>query len=204
MVIIKIKILTFNVLFKSAVSECEHCQPYIVSTPMEDALKAGGDQQEIDYQSTKNDVNILERVRELEMELAQTKLAHVEAECRNQVMYYAFSHCVVTQTCFFKDLTHQLRATELELNTTKNSWPPWLSKTLTSIKEVANKKDFTNFPYSHSNIANTTPSFISHINSFRRDSVPLKNSEQYDYDVRRESAPIIKDSQSCSSLKTQN
>lgn len=26
-----------------------------------------------------------ERVRELELELAQTKLAHVEAECRNQV-----------------------------------------------------------------------------------------------------------------------
>lgn len=26
-----------------------------------------------------------ERVRELEVELAQTKLAHVEAECRNQV-----------------------------------------------------------------------------------------------------------------------
>lgn len=26
-----------------------------------------------------------ERIRELELELAQTKLAHVEAECRNQV-----------------------------------------------------------------------------------------------------------------------
>lgn len=28
---------------------------------------------------------VQERVRELELELAQTKLAHVEAECRNQV-----------------------------------------------------------------------------------------------------------------------
>lgn len=32
-----------------------------------------------------DDSKALERVRELELELAQTKLAHVEAECRNQV-----------------------------------------------------------------------------------------------------------------------
>lgn len=103
----------------------------------------------------------------------------------------------------WQDLTHQLRATELELNTTKNTWPPWLSKTLSSIKEVANKKEFTNFSYSHSNMPTSAPSFISHINSFRRESAPLKN-ETYDFDVRRDSAPVIKDSQSCSSLKTQN
>ncbi|KAK0089910.1 hypothetical protein PV325_004662 [Microctonus aethiopoides] len=63
-----------------------------------------------------------ERVRELELELAQTKLAHVEAECRNQ------------------DLTHQLHATASELQAAKNSWP-WLSKTLSSIKEATNKRD---------------------------------------------------------------
>ncbi|OXU24097.1 hypothetical protein TSAR_015712 [Trichomalopsis sarcophagae] len=65
-----------------------------------------------------------ERVRELELELAQTKLAHVEAECRNQ------------------DLTHQLHATSAELNAARNSWP-WLSKTLSSIKEAANKREMT-------------------------------------------------------------
>ncbi|XP_011506211.1 PREDICTED: rab GTPase-activating protein 1-like isoform X2 [Ceratosolen solmsi marchali] len=63
-----------------------------------------------------------ERVRELELELAQTKLAHVEAECRNQ------------------DLTHQLHATASELQAARNSWP-WLSKTLSSIKEAANKRE---------------------------------------------------------------
>ncbi|XP_014214371.1 rab GTPase-activating protein 1-like isoform X2 [Copidosoma floridanum] len=63
-----------------------------------------------------------ERVRELELELAQTKLAHVEAECRNQ------------------DLTHQLHAAAVELQTARNTWPPWLSKTLSSIKEAANKR----------------------------------------------------------------
>lgn len=38
---------------------------------------------------------VQERVRELELELAQTKLAHVEAECRNQVhkhIVYNFSY----------------------------------------------------------------------------------------------------------------
>ncbi|KAH0807709.1 hypothetical protein GEV33_015082 [Tenebrio molitor] len=79
------------------------------------------------------DDNGSERVRELELELAQTKLAQVEAECRNQ------------------DLIHRLRTTEIELTTAKNSWPPWLSKTLSSIKEVANKKDFANFTYQSSN-----------------------------------------------------
>ncbi|XP_018572727.1 rab GTPase-activating protein 1-like isoform X2 [Anoplophora glabripennis] len=128
-------------------------------------------------------VNDSERIRELELELAQTKLAHVEAECRNQ------------------NLTHQLRATELELTTAKNNW---LSKTLSSIKEVANKKDFPNFSITQSNIPNTTPSFISHINAVRRDSVPLKHDKFKPNEARRESAPIMKDSQSCSSLKTQN
>ncbi|KAJ9597185.1 hypothetical protein L9F63_026926, partial [Diploptera punctata] len=66
-----------------------------------------------------------ERIRELELELAQTKLAHVEAECRNQ------------------DLVHQLHAAVSELQTARNSWPPWLHKTLSSIKEVANKKELT-------------------------------------------------------------
>ncbi|XP_008551908.1 rab GTPase-activating protein 1-like isoform X1 [Microplitis demolitor] len=66
-----------------------------------------------------------ERVRELELELAQTKLAHVEAECRNQ------------------DLTHQLHAASSELQAARNSWP-WLSKTLSTIKEAANKRDTIN------------------------------------------------------------
>ncbi|CAH1128718.1 unnamed protein product [Ceutorhynchus assimilis] len=123
-----------------------------------------------------------ERIRELELELAQTKLAHVEAECRNQ------------------NLTHQLRSIEQELS--KNSWPPWMSKALSSIKEVANKPNLTS-------AASNQSTFISHINNvYRRDSVPLRNPEKSnilrDDPVRRDSAPVIKDSQSCNSLKTQN
>lgn len=49
-------------------SKCEKCRTYI-SHPLEDPRldRPRGE------------------VRELEVELAQTKLAHVEAECRNQV-----------------------------------------------------------------------------------------------------------------------
>ncbi|XP_050304026.1 rab GTPase-activating protein 1-like isoform X2 [Anthonomus grandis grandis] len=117
-----------------------------------------------------------ERIRELELELAQTKLAHVEAECRNQ------------------NLTHQLRSTEQELNTAKNSWPPWMSKALSSIKEVAQNKPNA-----------TQSTFISHINNvYRRDSAPFRVPPEKETvnDNRRESAPVIKDSHSCNSLKS--
>ncbi|XP_054731895.1 rab GTPase-activating protein 1-like isoform X1 [Anastrepha obliqua] len=58
-----------------------------------------------------------QRIRELELELAQAKLAHVEAECRNQ------------------DLHHQLNAINAEMHSNRNSWQPWLSKTLNSLQE---------------------------------------------------------------------
>lgn len=58
-----------------------------------------------------------DRIRELELELAQTKLAHVEAQCRNQ------------------DLNHQLNTTLTEIQNHRTSWQPWLSKTFTSLQE---------------------------------------------------------------------
>ncbi|XP_020816875.1 rab GTPase-activating protein 1-like [Drosophila serrata] len=59
-----------------------------------------------------------QRIRELELELAQAKLAQVEAECKNQ------------------DLNHQLSNTISELQTNnRNSWQPWLSKTFNSLQE---------------------------------------------------------------------
>lgn len=63
----------------------------------------------------------LERIRELELELAQTKLERVQAECWKQ------------------ELTHQLHATLAELQTAKTSW---IHKTFSTIKDVAvNKKE---------------------------------------------------------------
>lgn len=59
----------------------------------------------------------LQRIRELELELAQAKLAQVEAECKNQ------------------DLNHQLSTTITEMQSNRNSWQPWFSKTLNTLQE---------------------------------------------------------------------
>lgn len=72
----------------------------------------------------------LQRVRELELELAQTKLAHVEAECKNQ------------------DLNHQLNTTltEIQGRNSGSSWQPWLSKTISTLHEkVATRRDVPTF-----------------------------------------------------------
>ncbi|XP_078605656.1 rab GTPase-activating protein 1-like [Branchiostoma floridae x Branchiostoma japonicum] len=71
------------------------------------------------------DVQVVKKqLREMELELAQTKLQLVEAECKNQ------------------DLEHQLNAALSEIQASRNSW---FQKTLTSIKEVT-KKDSTASP----------------------------------------------------------
>ncbi|XP_061389224.1 rab GTPase-activating protein 1-like [Musca vetustissima] len=59
----------------------------------------------------------LQHIRELELELAQAKLAQVEAECKNQ------------------DLNHQLSTTITEMQSNRNSWQPWFSKTLNTLQE---------------------------------------------------------------------
>ncbi|XP_064648840.1 rab GTPase-activating protein 1-like isoform X3 [Lineus longissimus] len=60
------------------------------------------------------------QIRELELELAQTKLALVESQCKTQ------------------DLTHQLNAALNEIQSSKNTW---FQKTLTSIRVVTQKKE---------------------------------------------------------------
>ncbi|XP_025155912.1 rab GTPase-activating protein 1-like isoform X5 [Harpegnathos saltator] len=103
---------------RTKVSKCEKCRTCIMDSSNILADIAHPLENRIDPMLHR----VQERVRELELELAQTKLAHVEAECRNQ------------------DLTHQLHATASELQAARNSWP-WLSKTLSSIKEAANKRE---------------------------------------------------------------
>jgi hypothetical protein len=64
------------------VAGCDHCRTLLGDG---NAVEIGD--QDITPSKT-NDPQLTraqERIRELELELAQTKLAHVEAECRNQV-----------------------------------------------------------------------------------------------------------------------
>lgn len=76
---------------------------------------------DIEHLTSSIDPDLLEKdriIRELELELAQTKLALVESECKNQ------------------DLVHQLNSAIVELQTSKSTW---FQKTLTSIKEATAK-----------------------------------------------------------------
>jgi len=86
----------------------------------------------------------LERIKELELELAQTKLALVETECKNQ------------------DLTHHFNSAVQDMRTssTATSGPPsntWFTKTLSSIKEVtAGSKGITSKPTTPDQIKKST------------------------------------------------
>lgn len=70
-----------NDMFQAKVSKCEKCRTCIMDSSNILADIAHPLENRIDPMLHR----VQERVRELELELAQTKLAHVEAECRNQV-----------------------------------------------------------------------------------------------------------------------
>jgi hypothetical protein len=106
-------------LLKNTLGECTRCRSFI-ETPIlsNDVLSQSGDTSG----SVMEENKLSKRITELEIELAQTKLALVESECRNQ------------------DLGHRLGVKFSELQASKNTLPPWLQKTLTSIKEVTTNK----------------------------------------------------------------
>ncbi|XP_046398329.1 rab GTPase-activating protein 1-like isoform X2 [Ischnura elegans] len=101
-----------------------------------------------------------QRIRELELQLARTKLAQVEAECRNQ------------------ELTHRLSApNQVQGDGCRGgsgppggvgAWPPpWLSRTLSTLKEAAataNRRDPSGQPLPQSQQQNA--------NAVRRESAP--------------------------------
>lgn len=104
---------------RSKVKSCDQCAAMFDSDG-----KVQVPEPKVDPASINPRIMDLERhVRELELELAQTKLALVESECKTQ------------------DLTHQLNSAVSEIQASKNTW---FTKTINSIKEVTTqKKDST-------------------------------------------------------------
>eukprot|EP00058_Branchiostoma_floridae_P023759 XP_002609249.1 hypothetical protein BRAFLDRAFT_86841 [Branchiostoma floridae] len=94
------------------------------------------------------DVQVVKKqLREMELELAQTKLQLVEAECKNQDLEHQLNAALseiqlLEAECKNQDLEHQLNAALSEIQASRNSW---FQKTLTSIKEVT-KKDSSPSP----------------------------------------------------------
>ncbi|XP_061383096.1 rab GTPase-activating protein 1-like isoform X1 [Danaus plexippus] len=75
--------------------------------------------------ASETEARLKQRVRDLELELAQVKLAHVQAQCSNQ------------------ELSHQLNAALNEMQAAMNqkqSVTPWLVRTLGSIMEAAQNR----------------------------------------------------------------
>lgn len=87
--------------------------------------------------------NALRQVKELELGLAQTKLELVESQCRNQ------------------DLNHQMNTLITEIQSNRNSWQPWLTKTINTIQEkvASSKRDSPSFQSYTSN--SPTPTYNS-------------------------------------------
>lgn len=75
---------------RDKINSCEKCRITIPTNPLPENLSSGDHPlapKHLKQQQQLNEDNsrAAERVRELELELAQAKLAQVEAECRNQV-----------------------------------------------------------------------------------------------------------------------
>ncbi|KAL0850479.1 hypothetical protein ABMA28_012274 [Loxostege sticticalis] len=105
------------------VKDCVTCSvKFAQKDNKEESEGKDGDKEE---GSSDTEARLRQRVRDLELELAQVKLAHVQAQCSNQ------------------ELSHQLNAALNELQALMNqkqSVAPWLVRTLGSIMEAAQNR----------------------------------------------------------------
>ncbi|TWW58135.1 Rab GTPase-activating protein 1-like, isoform 10 [Takifugu flavidus] len=99
-------------IVRSKVMSCEHCRE-LFSTLGSLQVSSPGRQKSSTEPTDEEKDGLKEQLREMELELAQTKLQLVEAKCRIQ------------------ELEHQRGVLMNEIQATKNSW---LSKTLGSLK----------------------------------------------------------------------
>ncbi|XP_050733709.1 rab GTPase-activating protein 1-like isoform X2 [Eriocheir sinensis] len=114
-------------MYKAKVASCEKCSALL--SPV------CGPPTEVGLEESPAVTRLQQQVRELELELAKTKLALVESECKNQ------------------DLTHQLATAVRELQATKNTW---FQKTLTSISSLKERTGSSSSPSFTSSTTSTT------------------------------------------------
>ena len=105
-----------KILFQSQIQNCDDCNFLVSPDGQGKKMGAPPTEEELHPKLAEKD----RQIRELELELAQTKLALVESECKTQ------------------DLTHQLNSALTEIQASKNTW---FQKTITSLREATAKKD---------------------------------------------------------------
>lgn len=138
----------------------------------EESEKKGGNLME---GSGDTEARLRQRVRDLELELAQVKLAHVQAQCSNQ------------------ELSHQLNAALNEVQAAMNqkqSVAPWLVRTLGSIMEAAqNRPSFQTYLPNMNQEQQTIPihrhGSFSHAQGQSHANLDRRVSEPYSPDVVR-------------------
>ncbi|RVE53242.1 hypothetical protein evm_002075 [Chilo suppressalis] len=109
--------------FQDSVKECVNCCQILAQKDNKEESEQKGDEKE--EGSSDTEARLRQRVRDLELELAQVKLAHVQAQCSNQ------------------ELSHQLNSALNEMQAAMNqkqSVAPWLVRTLGSIMEAAQNR----------------------------------------------------------------
>ncbi|XP_013166979.1 PREDICTED: rab GTPase-activating protein 1-like isoform X1 [Papilio xuthus] len=104
------------------VKNCVNCSVKLAQKDNKEECEQKGGEEKVEG-SSETEARLRQRVRDLELELAQVKLAHVQAQCSNQ------------------ELSHQLNAAlnEMQMNQ-KQSVTPWLVRTLGSIMEAAQNR----------------------------------------------------------------
>jgi len=141
--------VTFTCVIQSKIEACETCRHLFSKDGYitKDTVADGSDADSASENPELADKDQL--IRELELELAQTKLALVESECKNQ------------------DLLHQLNATMLEAQSSKNTW---FQKTLSSLKEVTNKAKESSSSSLGISSSNSLPAVTKDVVAGRRDN----------------------------------
>lgn len=89
-------------------------------------------------------IPVTERLRQVEIELAEKKLALTEALCKNQELEHQLRLSISNTNDFDTNSVQSLRANNTNNNNTNNNATVrWLSKTVNTIKEAASSTNRT-------------------------------------------------------------
>ncbi|XP_012547924.2 rab GTPase-activating protein 1-like isoform X2 [Bombyx mori] len=157
-------------VLQDTVKDCVTCSMKLTPKDNKEAEKGDGNLEG----TTDTETRLRQKICDLELELAQVKLAHVQAQCSNQ------------------ELSHQLSAAlnevQAAMNNQKQTVAPWLVRTLGSIMDAAQNKSTFQTYIPNFNQESSTP--IHRQGSFSSQShnpvnLDRRVSEPYSPDVVR-------------------
>ncbi|CAG9783239.1 unnamed protein product [Diatraea saccharalis] len=127
--------------FQDCIKECMNCSLKLAQKENKEADPEPKDEEK-EEATNDTEASLKQRVRDLELELAQVKLAHVQAQCSNQ------------------ELSHQLNAALNEMQAAMNqkqSVAPWLVRTLELFSKGSILESAQNRPSFQTYLPNSNP-----------------------------------------------